>query len=167
MFGKELLLDGIVVPAKGGDLIPASSKLLELAIEPGPVPKFITLADLDIESCGKLAPLVNPVSAIRLCWVESSFNLLVDSPSLTLSNKSDVSIAFFTPSSRSRRCYSWRLNYEGRLGAIVLALDYIVLFIVDLVALPSRYCEEDWLFLCFAEAVMALRLGSLILNDLL
>ena len=66
MLGNELLLDGmLVVPAKGGDLIPASSKLLELAIEPGPVPKFITLADLDIESCGKLAPLVNPVSAIR------------------------------------------------------------------------------------------------------
>ena len=51
MLGSELLLDGmLVVPAKGGDLIPASSKLLELAIEPGPVPKFITLADLDIES---------------------------------------------------------------------------------------------------------------------
>ena len=53
-------------PAKG-DLISVSSKFLELAIEPGPVPKFIILADLDIESCGKLAPLVNPVSAIRLC----------------------------------------------------------------------------------------------------
>ena len=100
MFGSELLLDGKLVPAKG-DLMSASSKFLELAIEPGPVPKFMTLADLVIESYGKLAPLVSPVSAIRLCWVERSFNRFEDSPSLTLSSKSDVSIAFLTPSS----CY--------------------------------------------------------------
>ena len=59
-------MDGMLDPANG-DLISVSSKFFELAIEPGPVPKFIILADLDIESCGKLAPLVNPVSAIRLC----------------------------------------------------------------------------------------------------
>ena len=47
-----------------------------------------------------------------------------------------------------------------------MVLDIIVLFILDLVALSSRYCEEDW-FLCFADAVMALRLGSLNLKDLL
>ena len=49
MFGRELLLDGMLVPAKG-DLMSVSSKFLEFAIEPGPVPKFIILADLDIES---------------------------------------------------------------------------------------------------------------------
>ena len=59
---------GRLVCAKG-DLVSPSSKFLEVAIEPGPVPKFMILADLDIESCGRLDPLVNPVLAIYLCWL--------------------------------------------------------------------------------------------------
>ena len=49
MLGRELLLELIYVLVKG-DLMSASSKFLEVAIEPGPVPKFMILADLDIES---------------------------------------------------------------------------------------------------------------------
>ena len=107
MLGRELLPDDAPVWAKGY-LMSASSKFFELAIEPGPVPKCMILADFDIESCGKLAPLVNPVSAMCFWWLififDRSFNRLEDSPSLIRSSKSEVSIAFLTPSSRSRSC---------------------------------------------------------------